>query len=137
MKSKLHKILSIALAFVVLTSTMSFTINKHFCGGTLVDTALFVEAQTCGMEQQVSNDSESSNVKSNCCSTEKLVIEGQDNLKLDFSTFDLPSKSFITSFVYLYINQFDNVANKNIHFRDYSPPLIVKDIQVLDEVYLI
>lgn len=125
------------MAFVVLLSTMSFTINKHFCGNTLIDTALFVEAKTCGMEQLVSNDSDASIMKNNCCSTEELVIEGQDDLKLDFSSFDLQSKIFMTSFVYSYINLFEDAANKNIHFRDYSPPLIVKDIQVLDEVYLI
>ena len=137
MKAKLHKILSLAMAFVVLLSTMSFTINKHFCGNTLVDTALFIKAKTCGMEQEVSNDSDASIIKNGCCSTEELVIEGQDDLKLDFSNLDLQQKIFISSFVYTYINLFEDVANKNIHFRDYSPPLIVKDIHTLDEVYLI
>lgn len=125
------------MAFVVLFSTMSFTINKHFCGNTLVDTALFVEAKTCGMEQQVSNDTNDAVAKNNCCSTEELLIEGQDDLKIDFSIFDFKSKTFVASFVYSYVNLFEDVANKNIHFRDYSPPLIVRDIQVLDEVYLI
>ncbi|MCK0177674.1 hypothetical protein MWU50_00055 [Flavobacteriaceae bacterium S0862] len=137
MKSKLHKIFSFAMAFVVLFSTMSFTINKHFCGNTLVDTALFVEAKTCGMEEQVSNNTDDAITKNNCCSTEELLIEGQDNLKLDFTKFDLQQKIFVSTFVYTYINLFEGITKESIHFKDYSPPLIVKDIHTLDEVYLI
>ncbi|WP_414727683.1 HYC_CC_PP family protein, partial [Winogradskyella sp. UBA3174] len=32
MKQVFHKIMSFAMAFVVLFSTMSFTINMHYCG---------------------------------------------------------------------------------------------------------
>jgi len=137
MKSMLHKILSIAMAFVVLFSTMSFTVNKHYCGDTLVDTSLFREAKSCGMEMQSSSSKDCSVLKKNCCSNEQIVVEGQDDLKLDFSNFNFEQKTFITSFVYAYVNLFDSVAKENIHFKDYSPPLIVKDIHVLDEVYLI
>jgi hypothetical protein len=137
MKPMLHKILSFAMAFVVLFSTMSFTISKHYCGNTLVDTSLFREAKSCGMEMQSSSSNDCSVLKKNCCSNEQIVVEGQDDLKLDFPNFNFEQKTFITSFVYAYVNLFDSVTKENIHFKDYSPPLIVKDIQVLDEVYLI
>jgi len=137
MKSKLHKILSIAMVFVVLFSTMSFTIKKHYCGDTLVDVSLFREAKSCGMEMQTTSSRDCSVLKKDCCSNEQIVIEGQDNLKLDFFNFNLQSKMFITSFIYVYNKMYEDVLNDNIHFKDYSPPLIVKDIQVLDQVYLI
>lgn len=138
MTSMLHKILSIAMAFVVLFSTMSFTISKHYCGDTLVDTSLFREVKSCGMEMQNSTNEDCSVIKKNCCTNEQIVIEGQDTLKLDFTAkLNLQQKIFVSSFVYSYVNLFENVINKNIHFKDYSPPLIVKDIHTLDEVYLI
>lgn len=137
MKSMLHKILSIAMAFVVLFSTMSFTISKHYCGSNLVDVSLFKEAKSCGMEMQNTLSKDCSVVKKNCCSNEQIVIEGQGNLKLDFLNFDFQQKIFIASFVYTYSHLFKSIAKENIHFKDYSPPLIVKDIQVLDQVYLI
>ena len=133
----LHKILSVAMAFVVLFSTLSFTINMHYCGGTLVDTAIFKKVKSCGMEMQSSSSKDCSILKKNCCSNEQIVIEGQDNLKLDLSNISFQQKIFIASFVYTYSNLFKSIAKENIHFKDYSPPLIVKDIQVLDEVYLI
>ena len=137
MKSMLHKILSIAMAFVVLLSTLSFTISKHYCGDTLVDTSLFSKAKSCGMEMQNSSNKDCSIIKKNCCSEEQQLVEGQDNLKLDFTKFDLQQKIFVSTFVYTYINLFEGITKESIHFKDYSPPLIVKDIHTLDEVYLI
>lgn len=134
----LHKILSVAMAFVVLFSTMSFTINKHYCGGILVDAALFKQVKTCGMEQQLSNTPLNCSItKKNCCSEEQQLIEGQDNLKLDFNTLELQQKVFVASFVYTYINLLEGILNERVYFKEYSPPLIVRDIHVLDEVYLI
>ena len=133
----LHKILSIAMAFVVLLSTLSFTISKHYCGDTLVDTSLFSKAKSCGMEMQNSSNKDCSIIKKNCCSEEQQLVEGQDNLKLDFTKFDLQQKIFVNTFVYTYINLFEGITKESIHFKDYSPPLIVKDIHALDEVYLI
>lgn len=125
------------MAFVVLLSTLSFTISKHYCGDTLVDTSLFSKAKSCGMEMQNSSNKDCSIIKKNCCSEEQQLVEGQDNLKLDFTKFDLQQKIFVSTFVYTYINLFEGITKESIHFKDYSPPLIVKDIHTLDEVYLI
>ena len=52
MKQFFYKIMSLAMAFVVLFSTMSFTVNMHYCGDTLVETAIFHKAKGCGMEME-------------------------------------------------------------------------------------
>lgn len=52
MKQIFNKTVALFLAFVVLFSTMSFTIDMHFCGNTLVETAIFHKAKGCGMETQ-------------------------------------------------------------------------------------
>ncbi len=51
------------MAIVVLLSTMSFTLDMHYCGDTLVDIAVFKKAETCGMEMQksISEDSQVQN----------------------------------------------------------------------------
>lgn len=127
------------MALVVMFSTMSFTINSHFCGDTLVSTSYFSEAKTCGMEKsQDTNTKECSIAKKNCCKDVTQLIEGQDDLKK--STFDSLSydqQLFVATFYYSYINLFEGLHNKVIPFKDYAPPLVVKDIHVLDEVYLI
>ena len=48
MKKISHKILATVMAFVVLFSTMSFTIDMHFCGDTLVAVSMFQKATAIG-----------------------------------------------------------------------------------------
>ena len=40
------------MAIVVLFSTMSFTVDMHYCGDNLVETAIFHKAKGCGMEME-------------------------------------------------------------------------------------
>ena len=82
MKQFFHKIMSLAMAFVVLFSTMSFTVNMHYCGDTLVESAIFQKAKGCGMEMEKPSTEGCSITKKNCCNDEQLAIEGQDNCKL-------------------------------------------------------
>lgn len=138
MKQIFHKIASVLMAFVVLFSTMSFTIDMHFCGATLVDTAVFKKAKTCGMDLQKSNsESECSIMKKDCCSEEQKVINGQDELKISFDNLSLDQQVFVASFVYTYIILFDGLKESNLSLPEYPPPLIVRQIFKLDESYLI
>ena len=125
------------MAFVVLFSTMSFTINMHYCGNTLVETAVFKKVKGCGMEMEKSSSDGCSIMKKNCCDNKQLVIDGQDELQLSFDTLTFEQQQFIASFVYTYINLFEGFDAYKIPHRTYKPPLVVKDIQKLDEVYLI
>ncbi|MEE3999609.1 hypothetical protein V1T75_04590 [Tenacibaculum sp. FZY0031] len=139
MKKAFHKIASIVMTFVVLLSTMSFTVNSHFCGDMLVDTSYFVKAESCGMDmKQESKPKECSVIKKNCCQDIASVVEGQDTLKhTSFDQLSFDQQVFIASFYYSYINLFEGIHDKVIPFKDYTPPLVIKDIQLLDEVYLI
>jgi len=137
MKTFFRNITAICLASLVLFTTMSFAINEHYCGGKLVDTAVFTSAKTCGMEMQKDMPSEKTSVKNNCCKDIVKVVEGADDLKLTFSDIEFEQQVFIASFVYSYINLFDDSTKETISFKNYAPPLIIKDIQVLDNVFLI
>lgn len=138
MKQLFTKILSISMAFVVIFSTMSFTISEHFCGDHLVDIGLFSKAETCGMEMGNKAPVDGCSLeKSNCCKDTVQQFEGQSNLKIDFSKLTFNQQLFITSFIHSYINLFEGLEENIIPFKDYSPPFIVKDIQTLDEVFLI
>lgn len=138
MNQFLRKISAIFMAFVVLFSTMSFSISEHYCGEHLVDRGLFSKAESCGMElEKPSPNKDCSIQKSNCCSDVVKQFEGQNELKPDLSNLNLEQQLFISSFVYSYINLFEGLEQNIIPFKNYTPPLLVKDIQVLDEVYLI
>ncbi|SEB87757.1 hypothetical protein SAMN04489761_2029 [Tenacibaculum sp. MAR_2009_124] len=139
MKQILKKIVSIAMALVVLVSTMSFTYDLHFCGETLVDVALFSNADSCGMEKvsELKTTEDCSVSKKGCCSDKKVIVEGQNELKQSFDHLSFEHQLFITSYVCSYVNQFKVLHDKVVPFKNYSPPNVIEDIQVLDEVFLI
>ncbi|WP_242157470.1 HYC_CC_PP family protein [Aestuariivivens sediminis] len=137
MKQRLHKIWAFVMALVVVFSTMSFTINMHYCGDTLVETALFHKAKGCGMEMSGPVTEGCTVTKKNCCEDKQLTVEGQDELQLSVQNMSLDQHLFIASFVYTYMNLFEGLSETIIPFKDYSPPLVERDIQVLYEVYLI
>jgi len=132
------KIAAILMAFVVVFSTMSFSISEHYCGDHLVDSALFSKAESCGMElQKKSPTNECSVDKEDCCSDVVKQIEGQTNLKTDLSNLTFQQQVFVTAFSYSYVNLFEGLDENIVPFKYYSPPLIVTDIQILDQVFLI
>ncbi len=137
MKQTIHKIVSLLMATVVLFSTMSFTIDMHYCGDVLVDTAVFSEAQSCGMESMDDSSCTTPNLKKKCCSEKKISFEGKKNLQTSFDNLSFDQQVFIASYIYTYSNLFEVSEDNSTSFLDYSPPNFVKDIQLLDEVFLI
>ncbi len=142
MKEFLHKIASISLALIVLLSSFSFTVNKHICGGKVVNTTLYVSADTCGMEMNVckntpSKRKETSIQKEPCCQDVSTTIQGQENnqhaqsLELNF-----PQVLFVQAFVYSFVLKYQNTTSIS-KFVDYAPPLVHKDIQILFQVFRI
>lgn len=137
MKQVIHKILAFAMVFVVLFSTTSFALNMHYCGDTLVETALFNKAKGCGMEMQNPSSEGCSITKKNCCDDKQLVVEGQDELQLQVNKISFDQQVFLASFVYTYILLFDGIENNVSSFEAYKPPLVIRQIFKLDETYLI
>jgi len=132
--SNIHRIFSIALAFLMLLSTLSFTVEKHYCGDNLIDVAVFSEAKKCGGM----SSEDIVYVKKSCCKDTVDVFEGQDELNTqDFEDLDQSLKLTLVAYVYFYSNLFESLPKQIIPHKDYSPPNLIKDIQVLDETYLI
>jgi len=138
MNQILKNITSVSLAFIVLFSTMSFTINEHYCGGDLVDTSWFVKADTCMMEgMEMSSSSESIMISDTCCNDVITIIDGQDEVKQNNSQISFQQQVFVTALVFTYSALFSVVENEEVNHNKYIPPKLVKDIQVLDETFLI
>ncbi|WP_417355332.1 HYC_CC_PP family protein [Flavobacterium sp.] len=137
MKKIVHKILALIMVLVVLFSTLSFTVNMHYCGDTLVETTLFHEVKGCGMNMEKPLTENCSITKKNCCENEQLVQNGQDELQLNVDKISFQQQIFLVSFVYTYISLFESVDKKVSLFKAYKPPLVVRQIFKIDETYLI
>ncbi|MBT8320372.1 MAG: hypothetical protein KJO90_01745 [Eudoraea sp.] len=138
MKAVLHKIGALSLALVVLFSTLSFTVDMHYCGRTLVDFSLD-QADNCLMKSMIpENSTECAGMqKMQCCTDVEISFEGQDELKISFDQLSFDQKLFLASFVFAYTQLFSEVEDSAILFDGYPPPDLVEDIQILYETFLI
>lgn len=126
------------MALVVLFSTMSFTVNMHYCGDNLVDMKIYQEAEGCGMEIPMTNSTSKTELsKTPCCKNEQLFIQGQDELQTPLDSLSFSMEYFVVVTFYSYKILFESFPKKTIPFKEYSPPNLVADIQVLDQVFII
>ena len=126
------------MALLVLASTVSWTVGKHYCMGHLMDVSLFSQADDCGMGMDDSTDGINAMMdESSCCEDQLLIFGGQDDLKLSFNDFNIDQQLFLVAFVHSYLNSFKVETVGAVSNEYYPPPILIKDIQLLDEVFLI
>ncbi len=123
------------IAFLVIFSSVSFTVERHLCAGQLYSESFFGHAKECGMaDMDVSicktaynNQSVS---KKSCCKTDLQFINGLQFKKE--SLIDAVSNQQLTANVNLIEYHF--FLNKEIIstiFNNYFPPPIIKNLNIL------
>ncbi|TMM59120.1 hypothetical protein FEE95_06720 [Maribacter algarum] len=140
MKKIYYKITSVLLALIVLLSTMSFSLDMHFCGDQLVDFSISDKANTCLMKTEMTKTSSSCEVmkmEMGCCSDVEVVFEGRDDLKISFDQLTFNQQVFVASSVYSYISRFEGFDENLVPLKDYKPPPLIRDLQILDQTFLI
>ena len=131
MKKALLKIVSAILAILVLFSTFSFTVEKHFCGDFLMDISFIGEVEKCEMDH-------SKEMKNNCCKDEVLKVEGQDVLQQQVvKDYDFKTEQFLFVFVHTFINRYQSSVKEKILLEEFSPPDISDNFQVSFQCFII
>jgi hypothetical protein len=134
-----HKILSLTLAFTVLFSTLSFTVEKHICMGEVTDATYFMDLDSCGMiveECELAVDEQEKVQKEKCCQDIQELIPGNQNEQQAIENFELDQVQFILTFASTYLDLFEENTDQ-VTFKYYTPPLVDKDIHVLYQTFLI
>lgn len=127
-----QKITAVLLAFLVMLSTFTFAVEKHYCGDFLIDISYVGNAKSCSENSPV----DAMQMK-NCCKDELHQIDGQDELQQQEITFNFTKQVFVVAFVYssqievCYTTEIPNYA------PDDPPPLISKDFQVEHQTFLL
>ena len=139
---RILQLISMAMAVLVLISTLSVSIEKHYCGDHLVDVAIFSEAESCGMEMtdmDLSTSDDGPGIsKKTCCTDVVNLFQGQDELSVEKTqVLNTDQKVFILAFTAVFSGLITVETEKNPPFEHYSPPMLDEDIQVLNEVFLI
>ncbi len=128
------------MAFLVLFTTTSFSVGMHYCGDHLMDFSLSGNVESCMMQSEMTQSSSNCSVtemKMDCCSDVELSVMGQDDLQASFDRLSFDQQFFVVSFVYTYADLFESRHKVNLGFKDYSPPPLIRDIQILDQTFLL
>jgi len=136
MKLLFHKAFSVVLALLVLVSTLSLTIEKHYCADQLVDIAVLGQVKSCCGTTAPAGLFDSDD--SGCCKNEIEVLIGQDELNLaEKQLVPFESQLFVTSITTSLEHLVSLRRAYKPSYDDYTPPLISKDLYLFHEVYLI
>ncbi|WP_200875674.1 HYC_CC_PP family protein [Nonlabens ulvanivorans] len=133
----LKNISVLMMAVVVLCSTLSFSVHKHFCGPFLKDISMIVPSHGCGMETNKTTESCAVVLEKSCCNDVVELVKGQDDLKLSWDHFNLDQQQFIILFTHSFIYSITGDDLVDTPFTSYSPPLVIRDIPVLHQSFLI
>ncbi|MGB5553765.1 MAG: hypothetical protein WBM83_03835, partial [Flavobacteriaceae bacterium] len=102
--------------------------------------SLFENVDTCMMKAKMSKsslDCAMMDMDMDCCTDVEVLLQGQDDLKISFDQITFDQQVFIASFAYSYINLFEGFDEHVVPFKEYSPPPLIRDIQILDQTFLI
>lgn len=140
MKRRVLKTISVLLTFLVVFSTFSFTVEKHFCGNTLIGIGVFSSAKKCKTEMHscgVEGGFHKTNKKDSCCSNKKENIDGQDELKISSFSFNLFHHNLEIPQFFISDHLLHELPLKEIPYRYYKPPLLVSDFWMFYQVFII
>ncbi len=105
--------------------------------GRLIDIAFFVEATDCGMGVDFIHGDQDLVVKSVCCDEEVDLIKGQDSYKSSFSDRNASVPLYFSANTTFEFTSPFVLGFKPCLQSVYPPPILVKDIQLFDQVFLI
>ena len=131
------KISAFILSCIVLFSSMSFVIDEHFCGDQVMDVSYFGNADDCGMEKVDTNSNVSILKGNNCCKDEVTRFESSlYSIEKPLSIHNLASQHLF--FNTHHNNGFNRIKTLRIeYYKDFSPPDISQDFQILHQTFLI
>lgn len=138
MKKVAHKILAVLMVTILLVSTTSFSLFKHFCGDNLVEISRYTQTdECCDKEIKYEQVSFLNFSKKDCCKSEiefspQLTFETAKTLKLAKNHV-----VFITSLYHSFIEKNEIFDIKTNFQNNSSPPKLVLNKQVQYQSFLI
>ncbi|WP_298263873.1 hypothetical protein [uncultured Lutibacter sp.] len=121
---------------ILLFSTTSFSVYKHFCEGNLV--AISTEKfDSCCETEKIKSSNQVKFSEQNCCKNEASI---KDILHFDYTNTVKITKGqvlFLTSFYYNFIQKITIVNTSKNNFKNFFPPSRLLNKQILFQTFLI
>ena len=137
MKKVFRKISAVLMVVILLLSTTSFSVYKHFCGDKLVTISTekvdsCCESKKAPLKSDTLNFSEKSCCKNETSTTDIQIFDTTNPVKINKSQV-----LFLASFYYNFIEKPTYLNTTNKYYKDFSPQKLVSNKQVLFQTFLI
>lgn len=132
-KNLSNKIKAVFLTIVLLLSSSFILIDSHYCCGVKMGTTLFGKAKDCGMLTKACtlDPTKLSFSEDSCCESSLQFKKGSEfntlsRLNINFQQLNFTPTFYNTTFTFLKTH-----ITNTINYKNYTPPLIPKDILIL------
>ena len=139
----MKRTIAILLAVIILIMNLGLSVNNHFCSGKLASSSLTVGFGDagCGMENgqascEAPMQSNSLN-KVDCCDTRHVQLQVEDDYNETNVSDATINLKFVALFVISYYNDYFLGSTQQENFFAYSPPILERDLEVLNQVFLL
>ncbi len=127
----------------MLASSSGVAYAQHFCSGTeiMAEITLGEKHLSCGMEADVAEigcgDENVSAKAHDCCKNHITKIQTDDNFAK--ASFNLKfNKTFVGAFVSVFVlHEVELISTEKNFYKDYGPPSLERDLNILHETFLI
>lgn len=139
MKKIISNIAIFFLTALVLFSSVSFTVEKHLCGGQVYSESFFGKAEQCGMDDDACDlaANNPSYSKKSCCEDEIQFINGSIFEKVPTLKLNNKQQQYLSIFVLIDTVLFSQKENKSTLFKNYFPPPNTHNFNILYQVFRI
>lgn len=150
---KLHlayRITALCMVVLLLTSSVSFAVDMHFCKGELKSISFWGKAPSCHEQaaakiscphhrKMMAEQGEAALEKANCCDNHTVLVEANHERQIQAAS-ELELNPSLQHFLIAYTVSLlpaEDIARTPASYLNYKPPLIARDIPVLTQSFLL
>lgn len=146
--TKTYRFIALSLAILMFSTSVGFAVDMHFCKGDFKSFSFLDKAPSCHEmaqmptcphhQKMMTNGEDGQMEERNCCENKTVHVEADQDLQIP--TFDLPSFHQVATVAFLNLKmlyQPQGITETPIPFQQYKPPLLLRDIPVLTQTFLL
>lgn len=148
-----YRIIAVMMAFLMFFTSAGFTMDMHYCGGELKSVSFFGKAKTCHdmagenetpmkdcpHHKKMMAEKKGCSEDKDCCSNKTVQLQSDQDQKVQTNDFVVSKqlKQFVIAYVAVFFADDFDLQREATTFAHYKPPLIQRDIPVLNQTFLL
>ena len=145
-----YRFIALFMAFLMFFTSAGFAMDMHFCQGKLKSVSFFGKAQTCHdmadntmkncpHHKKMMAEKKGCSEDKNCCSNKTVHFQSDQDQQVQNFDFVVSKQlqQFVIAYVAVFIANDFNIEHEAIPFAHYKPPLIQRDIPILNQSFLL